>query len=53
MMYIIFLNIEEATTITFEMDDIIYEKADFTLFPISVTRFNSIVAKENLKINGL
>ena len=35
-----------------ELEDIIHENADFTLFPISVTRFDSIVAKEKLEQMG-
>ena len=35
-----------------ELEDIIHENADFTLFPISVTRFDSIIAKEKLEQMG-
>jgi len=37
---------------TEEMDDVIQEKADFTFFPISVTRFDSILARKKLEEMG-
>ena len=39
--------------VDYEMEDVIYEKADVTLFPISSTRLNAIEAAKKLEEEGI